>query len=285
MTLILSFVTSQFVAQVSDRRLTSPDGVLIDDEANKACVFECQDGIFTISFTGLATLGGDRTDRWLADLLTESKAGQDGMGAAVELIRRAASDRLQHLQLPAHFKSLTFVMAGWHFEQSRERACVWTISNSEDKDGPILAAPTSQLEAFFMRQRFDFEQGKVCLISVNGTENAVDRACRKRMKKLRRAGMENPQKGESICRMMVELVRVAARHPTYGSRIGRSCIATYIPSQSDTVEGWYFPTDVKTPMIYAPHFVKPTISFKDIQSNAPIWLGFEQFGDAGDAEE
>jgi hypothetical protein len=73
MTMVLNCMTPEFVVQVSDRRLTYPDGSVADDRANKAVMY-C--GHFFIGYTGLAVLGdptlprGARTDWWIADVLS-----------------------------------------------------------------------------------------------------------------------------------------------------------------------------------------------------------------------
>lgn len=63
MTLVLSVVTREYVAQVSDRRLTRLSGEIAEDRANKAVV-SC--GHFTFAYTGLAEIGPDREppDQW-----------------------------------------------------------------------------------------------------------------------------------------------------------------------------------------------------------------------------
>ncbi len=67
MTLILTCVTSQFVVQVSDRRLTrASDGQIVENPHNKA-LFVC--GYATYAFAGLATMGRTPTDHWLMNHL------------------------------------------------------------------------------------------------------------------------------------------------------------------------------------------------------------------------
>jgi hypothetical protein len=64
MTLVLTCLTARNVYQVSDRRLTrisNPEEIM-DDERNKA-VFV---GRVSFGYTGLAEIGKERTDNWLA---------------------------------------------------------------------------------------------------------------------------------------------------------------------------------------------------------------------------
>ncbi len=59
MTLILSAVVGNYAFQVSDRRLTYPDGSLHDDDTNKAVFFHTS---FAFSFTGLAYIEKNTND-------------------------------------------------------------------------------------------------------------------------------------------------------------------------------------------------------------------------------
>jgi hypothetical protein len=69
MTLILTFTTSRFIVQASDRRLTYPNGALADDSSNKPICVSCRDAF--IAFGYLL-----RTDFCLP--LYSSAIGEDG---------------------------------------------------------------------------------------------------------------------------------------------------------------------------------------------------------------
>jgi hypothetical protein len=51
-TLIISLAMATKVLQASDRRLTRPDGILVDDNSNKVIWVGCKDGHFCIAYTG-----------------------------------------------------------------------------------------------------------------------------------------------------------------------------------------------------------------------------------------
>ena len=64
MTIVLDCFARDAAFQISDRRLTDAahPGVLIDDETNKALLLN---GRVVFSYTGLASIDGQRTDEWL----------------------------------------------------------------------------------------------------------------------------------------------------------------------------------------------------------------------------
>jgi len=69
-TLILSLLTREFAMQASDRQLTDArTRRLVTEHANKAVVWG---GAATLAFTGLATIGSERADIWIAKHIREA---------------------------------------------------------------------------------------------------------------------------------------------------------------------------------------------------------------------
>ena len=65
MTLIISVLTDEYVALVSDRRVTWSDGRQVDTDTKTFNLY----GEFLMGFTGLARIDGFRMERWVADAL------------------------------------------------------------------------------------------------------------------------------------------------------------------------------------------------------------------------
>lgn len=67
MTFFVSIATHDFAFQVADMRLTDADTEeLVDDFACKTTIVRCTDATLVMSYTGVASILGIRTDRWLA---------------------------------------------------------------------------------------------------------------------------------------------------------------------------------------------------------------------------
>ena len=118
MTLIISALNSRFVAQVSDRRL-SIDGESHAEYANKMVIFECKEGIFAISYTGIAKIGSEYTDDWLFGILKANKVIERDMGIAVGIIMQAASKRFEELGIGDNDEYLEFALVGFHKKEKR----------------------------------------------------------------------------------------------------------------------------------------------------------------------
>ena len=70
MTLIIAVGNSDQFIQVSDRRLTL-NGVIKNDDSNKAFIFNCANARLSIGFTGLAQAGKFNTRDWILSALNE----------------------------------------------------------------------------------------------------------------------------------------------------------------------------------------------------------------------
>jgi hypothetical protein len=112
MTLIITAVADDAVAQVSDRRLTLPDGSVFSDDANKAICIACADARVSLAYTGLARIGDTPTDHWLVDLLTETKSAQKPFPDLLAMVAAAATERFSRLGHLGARRGLSLVFAG-----------------------------------------------------------------------------------------------------------------------------------------------------------------------------
>lgn len=118
MTLILNLLAGSFVLQVSDRRVTeAASGGLVDDDRNKAVLWQAGKGIFSFAITGLADLDGEQADIWLARRLIEGaqNAGNDSL--TLDILNHVAdSATVAMKRVQRRFRKTyphTFVGAGW----------------------------------------------------------------------------------------------------------------------------------------------------------------------------
>jgi hypothetical protein len=69
MTLIVSLFSDNSIIQLSDRRITLPDGAVIEDEYNKAIMVRTQDTSSVMGFTGIAKTSNFSTTDWVSETL------------------------------------------------------------------------------------------------------------------------------------------------------------------------------------------------------------------------
>lgn len=104
MTLILTCLTHEHITQVADRRLTSPDGGLCDDDTNKAVFYS---GRVAMAYTGLAQMEGKPTAEWIGSCMKDEAETESAMN-------RVAKQAELHLwQTNQQNKRLAVVATGW----------------------------------------------------------------------------------------------------------------------------------------------------------------------------
>lgn len=272
MTLILTLTTPVYVVQVSDRRLTYPDGSVFDDGANKALVVECADAQFSVSYTGLGYLPEDRlpptsdyaarrvsrlqigrhrcirTDEWLAWQFHPLVA-LDLQGVIASL-RTTLSKNITALVAGTQSSppALGVVLAGFH----QGRPFLKMLSNFEGHDGRDLPNPTLDFPIRHEPHRHETK----ALYAIVGTVGAVDRLLRRR---IRRTAKDDPK---VVAARFVELIRKAARHPKVGRHIGLDCMGVII-GRNGRCEAQYTPVG-SAPITYGPHLVNAVGAFVSV---------------------
>jgi hypothetical protein len=167
LTLILSVITKDWVAQVSDRRLVwlRDDRVVrSDDERNKAVVW-CSRLVF--GYTGLAELGLERrTDLWLANRLGEIEAaGPPGQVDQGRLLGQLAERCTEYFSGPrirgidSTLRRHAFVGVGWarFLGEPDFSPYIGVVSNFEAGNRPELPAAERKFRVALIRLEQDFQ--------------------------------------------------------------------------------------------------------------------------------
>ncbi len=253
MTLLFTIVTYSKVVQVSDRRLTYPDGSLADDEANKAICVSCKDAAFAIAYTGLACLGRNLTksDEWLSTYLSSIDAADKELIVISKSLSSKLTSTLGDTPIPQTNKNITFVLAGYWNGQP----FIINISNWEKN------------QIFLMKPHIKSKIANA--IMINGWGQAVDRVIHQRIKKLRRQRFFQIAEGATIAKELVSLIRASTRTQLSEGRIGRNCMSVVITPRSDYTKNYvmefeYHP-DRGSPVIYGPHLINFMGTFMDIE--------------------
>lgn len=237
--------------QVSDRRLTLPGGKLYDDEANKAITVNCDDGYFSVAYTGLARLRDrdsrewTRTDKWAANTLWAIMQ-RPGWWRVIDLYRAFAKEAERTFRFtpePLTRKGATFVFAG--FFGKNPTGFVGIMSNmvltragrikvvrefdTQTVWSPAPRMPYNELELFV--------DGMVpALYSKDAIAKSINRrtqVIRRRLERVQR-GSGNRNDG-AIVHELVKVVRMASRHPQYGKYIGRDCMGIQMNSETPSM--------------------------------------------------
>lgn len=294
MTLILTLVTQDFVIQASDRRLSSTDGDLFEDEENKAI---CYNGNMLLAYTGLARVDRKSTAEWLIGALSKLRdldhLFKDLPGIAGRQFIRIRRPRQLQPDEWRRARRTSFVLAGyaeWRgagapipTRSDRATPTIISISNAEGTDGawqseatrhftargtmlsadtPLIIRASGQPLTAREERRLR-RQLHTCIVHTNYPESAARLLARQ----IRDVSERNTGVGRSV--MVTILPRVLDREsstvrivgrgfPLHG-KIDEAALFRRFRLDDSAVTYVYYPGDPSHRMHYGPAYVSPGI--------------------------
>jgi hypothetical protein len=265
MTMIATMAAGNRVIQVSDRRLVWTTGRLADDESNKAICVSCKNAHFSIAYTGLAQIGRarKRTDIWLAEHLTDMKAGQMGLESITVALKDELTASFRNTG-PTQTYGLTLVIAGFF----NSLPFVGWITNCRDENWNALVKPTFRFQKRAAFPGPETKQQSYLEFFWDGSIDAIGKPIYRRVRSLKRSAFFLRQPVRLVTNELVSLVRCAARTSSFKS-VGRNCMSVSMtPNPTEGFHAEYHP-DHKSPASYMPHYIGPNFGMWDMH----IWRG------------
>jgi hypothetical protein len=273
MTLILSCLTNEYAIQVSDRRLTNPDGTLFDDNSNKAIFVN---GNIIFGYTGLAFLdkGKTRTDEWLLNAFNNAykTCPRASLTTTLEFIAKSATETVKRINTTPMLKRLALVGVGWGKLHGQDLKPIYVIvSNSHNPEGRWLsqALPKFSVLAFTPPSNLP-----VMLVSDG---QPLKSELRKRVSRLLKRCVKKGLSPKSMTRVLVATVRNVA---SSNARVGRNLLVSSIPKNSVHIGStkligqsptsnhltfMYVPEDKYSQVQYGPHVFHHGILITEIK--------------------
>jgi hypothetical protein len=235
------------VVQVSDRKLTYPSGGTYTDDANKAVIVYCDDGHFSVAYTGLARVRDKdkkvlvKTDHWIADSMWSimQRPGRWGSRELYNAFQAHATETFEGTRnVPLTRKATTFVFAGFYFWATPEENVVGSPIAGSLSNMTVTPGGGLKVERDFATLRTwapnrtmrtneitIWTDGMVpALASRDAIAKAFNRRTRVLHRRLQRIEQGVPQRTrEEVAKALVSIIRMASRHPQYGKFIGRDC--------------------------------------------------------------
>lgn len=282
MTLILTLVSSNKVVQVSDRRLTLGRNVH-DINANKAICVGCSDARFSVGYTGVAEMDGQRTDYWLVDQISSVfQSGYEDVLTVYKSLQERATEaisRLRYRGRPVHpqGRGLTLVFAGYRTIDAITIPFLAYVSNvNPDNSDPLRVDSTFSRNGWMFDPRARPDKQMVFVHGARITFDARDPAAEEIRRRywaatrvLKRVDLGNEPESRASAERMAWLIREASSHPRYGYLVGRDCLSVVIHPNSPAMPTHYHP-DKATTVEYGPHLVTPMLSSWDVEFDLSI---------------
>lgn len=262
MTLILSCLTPKYIVQVSDRRLTWSDGRVANDSANKAILFH---GKACFAYTGIAQIGSQRTDEWIANHLIE----QTGLQNAIDALKRALDEEIHQLRAPN--KHLTIVIDLWGTQDPDFPARPWSIALTNYID-PVTRKFCERPMSTFQQFNQTLPEDKVYAFLPSGQnlDMGIYRSMvRNVVRAMRHAALEPTTiQPRTLSRFVEEaILKVASGNRTVGTNLMTTILLNHeLPENHGISNTFYYRhSDKSDPIIYAPTVISPTFAVRDLR--------------------
>lgn len=267
MTLILAMGNRQQVVLVSDRRLTR-NGVLFEDESNKASVIFCKDARLAVAYTGLAQLGNFQTRRWLPEVLMDSAAPDFLMIPTIERFTERATRDLANINVSKpQDKHLSVVFAGYCYDETPPRCYCWLVSNFEwfgDQRPPELSA--DKFMVFYYRDKRPREENFDILLPA-GVPNAV----RQKDYESLHALLHENKPAQAIVGKGIDAIRTAAASAR-DQLIGKQCNSIILPSNPEEQALFDYHSAKVATRHYLPSYINARGDGSGVYSIADGWF-------------
>ena len=231
MTLIITAATKDHIFQIADTRLTRSDGKFFDDNSVKTTIVHCYDAKLIISYTGLASINGERTDQWITRKLKNWKSWEKTFSEVVEFLRCELT-KAAFYDKNLESIVLTLVIAALGINTMRERDFAMAKVTNCAKPRKMycsfeLLKPSREFQKYFFTTTDSFRwylevDGAVCITK---EINALRRNIAKKLPQIKT--------NEQLIEMMKHLVawlRLQRKNKEIGHLIAEDCIGVHIGS-------------------------------------------------------
>lgn len=229
MTLIITAATKNFVFQVADTQLTNINGTFFSDKLVKATIVHCRDAKIAVSYTGLAIIKGERTDKWIVAKLIPFKPWEKVFVEVVDFLKTELT-KANSYEPNLKKYGLTLVMGGMGKNKFglKDTAIALVTNNEEPIPQKFLLSHVTP-KAEFSRHIFNTGDHFTWYMSVHGAvdmNNEINSLRRKIGSKLLEA-KTNKQLDE-IMNYLVAWLRLQRKSKRVGHLIGDDCTVVRI---------------------------------------------------------
>ncbi|MGA7272299.1 MAG: SEC-C domain-containing protein [Acidimicrobiia bacterium] len=259
MTLILVAMNSDYLVQLSDRRL-SAGGQPVEEESNKSLLVHLSDGRLAVGYTGLATYGGFETATFLTDVMLEAAKPDFQIAGLVGRLPAVATSKWREhrvpSRVPANDRRLTISAFGFGPSVHHNLRPVpgglllsnvrWAGNDWETLD------EFNVVKSFSAKPGMDLDS-ETLIYSIGATGSVTEEAVAPIRTMLRE---HRPAFG--VVGKGVELMRSWARLSPAANTIGDQISSIVLPA--DITDGWTFDyhTAHPAPTLHHPIFVEAT---------------------------
>ncbi|MGQ0848935.1 MAG: hypothetical protein ACT4OP_07430 [Actinomycetota bacterium] len=259
MTLIVVAMNSDYLVQLSDRRL-SPGGRPVEEESNKSLLVHLSDGRIAVGYTGLATYGGFETATFLTDVILEAAKPDFEIAGLVGRLPAGATSKWHEHRVPSRVpvNDRRVTISAFGFGPGVHH-------NLRPVPGGLLLSNVrwagndwETLDEFKVVKSFSAKPGmdldsETLIYSIGATGSVTEQAVAPI-----RAVLREHRPAVAVVNKGVELMRAWARESPAANTIGHQISSIVLPAALN--DGWTFDyhTAHPTATLHHPIFVEAT---------------------------
>jgi hypothetical protein len=258
MTFIISAATRNIALQVADTRLTRvADGTIKDDLSIKTTVLHCRDAKLIISFTGLASINGKRTNKWIEEKLVQFRAWEKVFQETMDYLRDEATNALSRdKNLEKHGLEIVVIGLGFSPAGTRQPAIALITNSSEPQVSRNQFVDVDPIGRPFIRYIRGpiVDRHYIGISGATGGRKLIINGLRRKLEKQLRQSPEGANPRQLLDRLVAILRLHKQDHPQLNQVIGSHCVAVAIMTDLKVVCVSYGPRGGK---LLFPNFVEP----------------------------
>lgn len=251
MTLVVMAQNDHYAIQVSDRRLTEPNGDVFTDESGKAIVYNSHKCRLIFGFTGIAFLGEDPTREWLASTLRDVSPPDYEPPATLERLAERLTRKFSGnatLRNSMH-RGLTVMFNGFAYPDQGPHAMYGFITNFQNFDTGFDEAPWPEFRLFLDIAPFGkFPKG---IIQRVGMQNVFGQDQAEAL----RAVVASGAAAAAVVDATVEIMRLSADERLADDRIGKQMMSVIVSADTAQSPTGAYHSAAQTSTTYMPTVV------------------------------
>ena len=228
MTLIVTVGTRENIFQAADTRLTAIDGSFYYDENIKTTVVHCCDSKLLFSYTGLGVIENDRTDIWLAKMLSKNKVWKKTFPECVKFVESELNKAKSRDKNLSRY-DLTFNIGGLGINKG-QRDIAWALITNNEEYVPKRGLTNHKTirdgfgSVFFHPYKnFKVHWSVYGALDINSEMKALKRQIETKI-----VDVKTPKQLDEIMNLIVDVIKAQRKSSKVGGLISEDCTVAHI---------------------------------------------------------
>lgn len=260
MTMYITVATVDRVVQASDRRITwfeNGKPIRADDDTNKAIIVDCQNGRFSVVYSGLAKIRGTSTESVIAGIFREINLKSPSPKILFDTFVEELSRKFRSTGIPLKYKDIlrTNISIAGHIYTGD---VFWLrITNYNDEEGKDIGLQNDfKYYGRLIDKPKHKDKTKAAYVEIGAiSEVHAKNYLENEILRLRRSNFFHRTSGEAVANKLVEIIRTFALRAESQDLVGQNCMTTVLNAPPASNHLFSYHDIGANPIQYGPEFV------------------------------